>query len=206
LAKLGFCGIYRFLIYDSVQNNVYIKSYDVICTQVIQTNSSTQIQVENLKQNLAPNSSMCKGGSSHVYEAETGAAQPISTRNLCPAQIEIGEEETSKNTRMNNQVFEELLLEAVDEGLSLLGVSAKQALYLHLERAFKIGREEIPGEIEEFTEAIEEIFGDGAKLLEIQIMKRLFEKIGHFKYFAGQEDIVFAEYVEALRQAFCGIS
>ncbi|MGQ9551821.1 MAG: hypothetical protein ACUVUE_05275 [Candidatus Bathycorpusculaceae bacterium] len=159
-----------------------------------------------MKQNLASNSSLCKGDPSYISEAETGAAQPISVRNQYTAYIEIGEEETSKNTRMHNQVFEELLLEAVDEGLSCLGTSAKQAVYLHLERTFNISREDIPREMGEFAEAMEEIFGNAARLIEIQIMKRLFEKTGHFKYFARQEDIVFTEYVGALRQAFNGIS
>jgi hypothetical protein len=33
--------------------------------------------------------------------------------------------------------FEEVLLGAIDEGLSLLGGSSKQAGYFHLEEAFK---------------------------------------------------------------------
>ncbi len=138
--------------------------------------------------------------------SKTEATQSIEKRSdLCSAQIEISERNfASKGVNMHRQVFEELLLEAIDEGLSSLGTSTKQALYLHLERNFKISREDIPEEIEEFTKAIEEIFGTGAKLLEIQIMKRLCERIGRFKYFPQQEDIVFTEYIEALRQAFNG--
>ena len=79
--------------------------------------------------------------------------------------------------------FEELLLEAINEGLSLLGESGKQVLYFHLEKNFKINKQDIPNRIEEFTDAIETIFGNGAKILEIQIMKCLFRKVGHtFKY------------------------
>lgn len=159
-----------------------------------------------MKQTFASNWCAYKVDSPSVSETET--TQPVKKRsNQFSVQIEIGEgNSTSKGAKVHNRVFEELLLEAVDEGLSCLGASTKQAIYLHLERTFKISRENIPREIEEFTEAIEEIFGAGAKLLEIQIMKRLFEKIGHFKYFPQQEDIVFTEYIGALSQAFNGIS
>jgi hypothetical protein len=54
--------------------------------------------------------------------------------------------------------------------------------------------------IDEFANAIEKIFGLAAKFLEIQIMKHLYEKVGHvFKYFPEQNDLVFTEYVTAAR-------
>jgi hypothetical protein len=96
--------------------------------------------------------------------------------------------------------FENLLLEAVDEGLSSLGDSPKQAIYFYLEKTFKIKKPDIPNKIEEFANALEKIFGHGAKLLEIQIMKRLYEKFGHaFEYFSEKDDLRFVEYMEAAR-------
>jgi len=89
-----------------------------------------------------------------------------------------------------NRCFEELLAEAVDEGLSSLGDSAKQAIYFHLEKTFSIEKQNIPNKIEEFTNAIEKIFGLGAKTLEIRIIKSLYEKVGRdFKYFPEKENI-----------------
>ena len=99
----------------------------------------------------------------------------------------------------HNRGFKKLLLEAVDEGLSLLGDSSKQAIYFYLEKTFKIKKQDIPNKIWEFAKAIEKIFGPGAKILEIQIMKYLYEKVGHdFKYFPEKDDLLFTEYVEAL--------
>ena len=98
----------------------------------------------------------------------------------------------------NKTNFEEALLEAVDEGLSVLGESAKQAVYCHLGKTFKITRQDIPYRLEEFTDAVEGIFGAGAKILEIQIMKCLFKKVGHtFKNYPRQEELTFTEYVTA---------
>jgi hypothetical protein len=99
-----------------------------------------------------------------------------------------------------NHEFNKLVLEAVDAGLSSLGDSPKQAIYFYLEKAFKIKRSEIPGRIEEFANALEQIFGHGAKLVEIQIMKLLYEKVEQaFVYFPEKDDLLFTEYMEAAR-------
>ena len=98
--------------------------------------------------------------------------------------------------------FEELLLEAVDEGLSSLGESLKQAIYFRLEKHFNLKRQEIPYKIEDFADAIEEIFGTGANLLEILIMKRLHEKIGAVSKWQKRSDFTFTEYVAAARRSF----
>ena len=103
---------------------------------------------------------------------------------------------------MSKRGFEKLLLEAVDEGLSSLGDSAKHAIYFHLENTFNISRRDIPSKIEDFADAIGKIFGLGAKPIEILIMQRLYEKVGGVVEYSGREDLVFAEYVAAARQSF----
>lgn len=98
----------------------------------------------------------------------------------------------------HNRDFEKLLLEAVDEGLSSLGDSQKQAVYFCLEETFAVKKQDIPNKIEEFVNAIEKIFGNGAKILEIQIMRHLYERVGpDFEYSPEKDDLVFTEYVEA---------
>ncbi len=107
-----------------------------------------------------------------------------------------------KESPSYNRGFEKLLLEAVDEGLSSLGDSPKQMIYFYLEKTFKIKKMDIPSRIDEFADAIEKIFGHGAKHLEIQIMKRLHEKVGHsFEYFPEKDDLLFTEYIEACMRA-----
>lgn len=107
---------------------------------------------------------------------------------------------TSRKSIENSRSFERLLLEAVDEALSSLVDSTKQSIYFYLEKIFGINRKDIPYKIDEFAKAIEKIFGFGAKFVEIQIMKNLYEKIGnHFEYLPEQDDLVFTEYVKAAR-------
>lgn len=98
--------------------------------------------------------------------------------------------------------FKELLLEAVDEGLSLLGESSKQAIYYHLERSFNIKKEEIPDRIMAFAQAIENIFGEGAHLIEILTMKKLSEKVGSLTVQDGCERCGFIEYVAKAERVF----
>lgn len=73
--------------------------------------------------------------------------------------------------------FQKTLLEAVEEGLASLGDSPKQAILFHLEKSFKIKREEIPGNLTEFKKALEKIFGPGTPYLEKLILKRLCDKL-----------------------------
>ena len=104
---------------------------------------------------------------------------------------------------MDNPEFDALLLEAVDEGLSSVGDSSKQAIYFHLEKTFRIEKEEIPLKIEDFAEAIEKIFGLGANFLEILIMKHLYNKIGQGSGQLGSVgDFSFREYVTAAKRGF----
>ena len=50
------------------------------------------------------------------------------------------------------------------------------------------------------VEGIEKTFGLGARLIEIQIMKRLYERIGHaLEYSPKQEGLVFTEYLTAVK-------
>lgn len=95
--------------------------------------------------------------------------------------------------------FDNLLLEAVDEALALLGDSCRQAVYYHLEQTFKIKRQHIPLKFDEFVNAIEQIFGIGAKMIEIQIMKCLRGKVGDFKYFPTGENLTLIQYVNAVK-------
>ena len=105
------------------------------------------------------------------------------------------------NIHQKTTNFEELLLKAIDEGLSVIGESAKKVVYTYLEKTFKMNRLDIPHRIEEFTRAIESIFGNGAKILEIQIMKSLFKKVGHtVKQYSGQKNLTFIEYIAAIKR------
>jgi nucleoside-diphosphate-sugar epimerase len=98
--------------------------------------------------------------------------------------------------------FEKLLIEAVDNVFSSLGDSCKQGLYFHLKGSYNISKQEIPYRIRDFADALEEIFGQGARLIEIGIMKAFYARAQNLKCFPMEEDLSFTNYVET----FCRFS
>jgi len=105
-----------------------------------------------------------------------------------------------KRTRAK-QKFEEMLRESVDEGLSSLGGSAKQAIYYYLEKGFNLNKQEIPNKVKDFATAIEKFFGVGANFLEALILKQLYEKVGESFNWDGSGDLNFSECVALARQS-----
>ena len=101
---------------------------------------------------------------------------------------------------LQKKTFKELLLEAIDEALSSLGETPKIAIYFHIDKTFNIKKQEIPHRIEDFTSALEEIFGLGAIHLEISFMKHLHAKIGGVYEWIEPKDFTFPTYVQMIKQ------
>jgi hypothetical protein len=106
----------------------------------------------------------------------------------------------------NHKKFEDILLDAVDDAFSSLGESVKTSIYFHLEREFIFPKQDIPYKIDDFSNALERIFGAAAKHLEIMIMKKLQAKIGCSYKWDGPTwlvpDLTFTQYVELLRLSY----
>ncbi|MFC1487870.1 hypothetical protein ACFLRN_09330 [Thermoproteota archaeon] len=60
-------------------------------------------------------------------------------------------------------------------------------------------RHDIPNRIEDFTKAIENIFGNGSKILKLKIMKCLFNKVDYTLNYSDQKNLTFIEYIKAIR-------
>jgi hypothetical protein len=69
--------------------------------------------------------------------------------------------------------FCKLLGEAIDEAFSSIGESPRKAIYMYLENSFGIAKQEIPYRINDFSDALEKIFGPGARYLEILCIKNI---------------------------------
>lgn len=107
-----------------------------------------------------------------------------------------------KKKSMCEGTFEAAILDAVDEIFSSFGRSCKKAIYYQLNHAFKIKKQEIPFKTAEFADALEQLFGAGAKFIELKIIEKLHKKTPNFVYFPRMGDLVFAEYIESLRRFF----
>jgi hypothetical protein len=107
--------------------------------------------------------------------------------------------------------FDQLLLEAIDEGLSGLGEAGKASIYIYLERCFNIRKQEIPNKLNDFSNALERIFDLGSRQLEKLFMKNLRDKMelafkGSKYQLTLSEGIVaeipLSEYVRRIRKNF----
>ncbi len=111
--------------------------------------------------------------------------------------IEFTTQNLAKNT--TTTLFNETILKATDQTLSLLGNEGNKAFYKLLENRYRLKATQIPERIEIFTEAIEDTFGQAAHLIEIRIMRSIHESVPNFEI-AGNEQLSFTEYVESLRK------
>jgi hypothetical protein len=101
---------------------------------------------------------------------------------------------------MPNGKFEKLLVEAIDESLSSLGESPKQAILFHLENTFNIKKQEISNKIEGFDDALKKTFGLGADFLEALILKKLGEKADLVFKGLPPEEVGFTETIVAVKR------
>jgi hypothetical protein len=90
--------------------------------------------------------------------------------------------------------FEKLFIEAIDEGLNVLGESGKQMVFFHLQNSYSVKKHEIPKKPEVFAAGLEKIFGAGASVIEKLILKSLYTKM-ELKY-EDKGERPFADYVK----------
>jgi hypothetical protein len=96
-------------------------------------------------------------------------------------------------------IFEATVGQAIDETLSALGESPKQAIYSHLKIVYGISKEDIPNKIEAFASALEQTFGSVAKLIEIKIIEKLHSQHEDFRYTPKSGKLDFIEYITDLQ-------
>jgi len=96
--------------------------------------------------------------------------------------------------------FSQLLLECIDEGLSVLGNEPREAVYHFLQTICALRREDIPDHVTDFETGLKRALGGASKVIERLILRRLFEKTG--SSFREMPDTDFGEYVLEARRRF----
>ena len=100
---------------------------------------------------------------------------------------------------MNEDEFKDVLLDAVDYGLLVLGEIVRQTLYDCLERNCQLKRANIPEKLEPFHVALAGLFGERGTLVERLIARRLYSKLG--LKFEAHEDWTLVDYVSRAKKA-----
>ena len=95
--------------------------------------------------------------------------------------------------------FSQILIESIDEAFLTLGENAKSSMYFYLETKFAISKQDIPKRIDDFSDALEQIFGMAALQIEILIMKFLNKRVDCTYKWVGPKwlvpDLTFTKYV-----------
>ena len=112
-------------------------------------------------------------------------------------QILFFETTSSVDKKTSMLVFEQLVNETIDNVFSSLGTARKQAIYDYLEKKYELKKNDVADHITEFSEALGQIFGGAAALLEIQMMRRLCRKVPQFKH-RPEGALTFPDYANAL--------
>ena len=119
-------------------------------------------------------------------------AKTVNPNTVCTLQLR-------KNQHPNEKKFEAIMAEAIDESLASFKSLNRQEIYSCLENVFKIRKEEIPCKIEDFADALNQMFGIGAKLIEIKMIKVVHNRIPEFIFTSRSGAVIFKEYVASLR-------
>ena len=98
------------------------------------------------------------------------------------------------------QSFSQILLECIDDGLSVLGNEPREAAYQFLRTICSLPREEIPERVPEFAAGLKKALGGASKVIERLILRKLFEKTG--SNFREVPDADFNEYVSDAKRRF----
>ena len=109
---------------------------------------------------------------------------------------------SSVDKKSSRLVFEQFVNETIDDVFSSLGTVCRQAFYDCLEKKYKLKKSDLADHTMEFSEALEQMFGDAAALLEIQIMRKLSRKVPQFKHWP-EGTLTFPDYVNALSRFVC---
>jgi hypothetical protein len=73
--------------------------------------------------------------------------------------------------------FEKILIDAVDEGLLMLGETGREVVYFRLRHSYALSKEDVPAHPEIFVECLKKIFGSGSRAIEKAIVKSLYSKL-----------------------------
>jgi predicted CopG family antitoxin len=96
--------------------------------------------------------------------------------------------------------FSDVLLDCVDEGLSVLGNEPRLAVYQYLATIHSLDREQIPDRVEEFAAGLKKALGSASRVIERLILKKLFLRVG--SAFRDVADLEFADYVRDAKRRF----
>jgi hypothetical protein len=98
----------------------------------------------------------------------------------------------------NKLTFDAVLTQTIDEAFSTL--NCQKEIYLQLETKYKITPQIVTQNIDAFTDALKDMFGEASLLIELKIISQLHSKAPDFKYYVGKDqELTLSGYLSGLK-------
>jgi hypothetical protein len=122
----------------------------------------------------------------------------LSRRHQQTVRSHVGDRNLARKIR--EKKFNDILIESIDEAFLTLGETTRAAIYLNLESKFGLSKQDIPDKVGDFSDALDRIFGQAARQLEVLIMTCLHNKVDCSYGWEGPKwlvpDLTFTKYVK----------
>lgn len=115
------------------------------------------------------------------------------TQNINSEKIELNLSEETEKT------FEELIVEVIDQVMLSLDPRVKKSFYNILKTDYNLDKNDIPYRIGDFVNALEEVYGISALLIEVAILKKVCQELPAFTFVVENTQLNLVDFLKSLR-------
>ena len=101
--------------------------------------------------------------------------------------------------KLSSLDYESVLLNSLIQAMSMYGAKSIDSRYFLQKNDLRLSNEDTSEEIHGFVGAIEKLFGSGALLIEIEVMKSIHQIVPLFECKPADVDFSFESYLESLK-------
>jgi len=114
-------------------------------------------------------------------------------QNINSEKIELSLSEETEKT------FEELIVEVIDQVLLSLDPRVKKSFYNILKTDYNLDKSDIPYRIGDFVNALEEVYGISALLVEVAILKKVCQELPAFTFVVENAQLNLVDFLKSLK-------
>jgi len=114
-------------------------------------------------------------------------------QNINSEKIELSLSEETEKT------FEELIVEVIDQVFLSLDPRVKKSFYSILKTDYNLDKNDIPYRIGDFVNALEEVYGISALLVEVAILKKVCQELPAFTFVVENAQLNLVDFLKSLK-------
>ena len=114
-------------------------------------------------------------------------------QNINSEKIELSLSEETEKT------FEELIVEVIDQVFLSFDPRVKNSFYSILKTDYNLDKNDIPYRIGDFVNALEEVYGISALLVEVAILKKVCQELPAFTFVVENAQLNLVDFLKSLK-------